>query len=157
MPLRHVVNSVTLVTLLLIAPSPGQAQRPISLWLGVGRPVTTDSVSFSLKNLDAYGALQLDVPLLPFAVRGDIEFAGSDFQKGRRNVTASAILPLRLPVVQPYAMLGYGIYDWGKTNEERGVSYGAGVRVQLPGLGFFVQARRHQPLKRSIGTIGIVF
>ena len=157
MPLRHVPNSVALVTLLLVAASTAQAQRPISLWLGVGRPVTTDSVSFSLKNIDAYGALQLDMPLLPFAVRGDIEFAGSDFRKGRRNVTASAIVPLRLPIVQPYAMLGYGIYDWGNTNEERGVSYGAGVRLQLGGLGLFAQARRHEPLKRSIGTIGIVF
>ena len=59
----------------LAAPGAAQAQsRPISLWLGAGRVVRQDSVSFSPRNLDAYGAVQLDLPLLPFALRGDVTF-----------------------------------------------------------------------------------
>lgn len=131
--------------------------RPISLWLGAGRQVARDSVSFSLKQLDAYGAVQLDVPVLPVALRGDISFGGSDFSRGTRNVSASVIAPLRLPVIQPYAMLGYGVYDWGKDDEFRGISYGAGLRLQLGGLGLFAQVRRHEKLDRSMGTLGLVF
>ncbi|MEP7384545.1 MAG: hypothetical protein ABI910_22920 [Gemmatimonadota bacterium] len=131
--------------------------RPISLWLGAGRQVAHDSVSFSLRKLDAYGAVQLDIPLLPVALRGDISFAGSALSSGTRNVSTSVILPLRLPIIQPYAMLGYGIYDWGKSAEARGISYGAGVRLQLGGLGVFAQVRRHEVLDRSMGTLGLVF
>ena len=145
------------VILLAMPAASARAQKPISLWLGAGRAVTADSIDFSLKNLDAYGALQLDIPLLPVALRADVSFAGGDVQKGTRNVTASAVLPLRLPVLQPYAIAGYGIYDYGKPGEKRGISYGAGVRLQATGLGLFVQARRHRVLGGTIGTVGIIF
>ncbi|MEO6446154.1 MAG: hypothetical protein ABIZ91_19130 [Gemmatimonadaceae bacterium] len=149
--------AIGLISIVTAIPAQAQGPRPLSLWVGVGRQVARDSVSFDLNNLDAYGALQLDMPLFPVALRADINFAGSDFQRGRRNVIASAVLPLRLPVIQPYAMLGYGIYDWGKANEERGISYGGGVRLQLGAFGIFAQARRHDSLKQSIGTVGVVF
>jgi len=145
------------LALLVSAAFPAQAQRAFSLWVGAGRPVTRDSISFSAKNLDAFGALQLDVPALPFALRGDISFANSDFQNGSRLATVSAVVPLRLPFIHPYATAGYGIYDWGGALEDRGVSYGAGLRIKLGGLGVFAQARRHEPLDRTIGTVGLVF
>jgi len=154
--LIRVMVRVVLVAAALPVAAVAQA-RPISLWLGAGRQVAHDSVSFSLHKLDAYGGVQLDVPVLPVALRGDISFAGSDFSRGTRNVGASVVAPLRLPIVQPYAMLGYGIYDWGKEAEFRGISYGAGVRLQLGGLGLFAQVRRHEKLDRSIGTLGLVF
>ncbi len=150
----------------LVAASPfaaaGQA-RPLSLWLGAARPVARDSLEQgfrSLRNVDLTAALQLEAPLLPVALRADFSVAsqsGGDFADGRRNAIVSAVVPLRLPVVQPYAMAGYGVYDWGRPLERRGVSYGAGVRLQLGGLGLFGQLRRHAPLDRSIGTIGVVF
>jgi hypothetical protein len=138
-------------------------ERALTLWLGAGRPIKRDSLggSFrSLRNLDLAAAVQLDVPLLPVALRADVSVAsqgGGDFADGKRNAIVSAVLPLRLPLVQPYAVAGYGIYDWGRPLEQRGVSYGAGVRVQLRALGFFAQLRRHEPLDRSIGTLGLVF
>lgn len=155
---RRLSVLVVLGVLIPATPSLSAAQsRAISLWLGAGRPVRSDSISFSTRNLDAYGAVQLDVPLLPVALRADVTFAGADFRQGRRNVIASAVLPLRLPVIQPYAMAGYGIYDWGKAGEDRGISYGAGVRLRLGGIGIFGQVRRHEPIDRSIGTLGVVF
>ena len=143
--------------LLACLAAPAHGQSPLSLWVGVGRPVTTDSVSFSPKNLDAYAALQLDLPLLPFGVRADATIAGGDIKQGRRNVSASAIIPLRLPIVEPYGMVGYGIYDWGKADEDRGINYGVGVRVHVARLGVFAQVRRHEALKQSIGTLGMTF
>lgn len=140
------------------APAVGGAQsRALSFWLGAGRPIAQDSMSFALRNLDAYGAVQLDLPILPVAVRVDASVAGRALTGARRNVTASAIVPLRLPVIQPYAMLGYGTTDWGATTERRAISYGAGVRLQLGGFGLFGQARRYQRVDHTIGTIGLVF
>ncbi|MFN8667055.1 MAG: hypothetical protein U0164_07580 [Gemmatimonadaceae bacterium] len=154
----HFLSLAVSAAVCAVAPTVAHAQsRPISLWLGAGRVVRQDSVSFSPRNLDAYGAVQLDLPMLPFALRGDVTFAGGDWRNGRRNAVASAIMPLRLPVVTPYAMAGYGIYDWGKAGEKRGLSYGAGVRLQLGGVGLFGQVRHHNPLDRSVGTIGVVF
>lgn len=149
--------------LLVLAPPLAAQARPLSLWLGAARPVSVDSVTRgarSLRNADLAGAVQLDAPLLPVALRADVSVAsqrGGDFADGRRNAIVSAVLPLRLPLVQPYAMAGYGVYDWGKSLERRGVSYGAGVRLQLGGMGLFGQLRRHEPLDRSIGTVGLVF
>lgn len=138
-------------------PVTAQAQGGLSVWLGAGRPITRDSIPRTLKNLDAYGALQLDVPLLPVGLRADVSVGSADFSDGQRNATASLILPLRLPFVQPYGMLGYGVYDWGKAREERGISYGAGVRVHVSRLGVFAQVRRHEPLKRTLATVGMTF
>lgn len=137
--------------------SPAAAQGGLSLWLGAGRPVARDSVSWSLRNLDAYGALQLDLPVLPFALRGDATVGGGDLRDGRRNVSASAVFPLRMPLLEPYGMVGYGIYDWGKAFEQRGVNYGAGLRLRVARLGVFAQVRRDQPLRRSVGTMGVTF
>ena len=145
------------LALLVAVAAPAQGQRALSVWLGVGSPISHDSITFARDQVEAYGALQLDLPLLPVALRGDVSIAGGDLRDGTRNAIASAVFPLRLPLVQPYAMVGYGTYDWGKSFENRGVSYGAGVRVQFGGLGAFVQARRHEHLDRTIATLGLVF
>lgn len=149
---------------LLAGASPLAAQqRALSVWLGAARPVWRDSLEQgvrSRRHVDATAALQLEVPLLPIALRADVSVAsrsGGDFADGRRNGIVSAVAPLRLPLVQPYAMAGYGVYDWGRPLERRGVSYGAGVRLQFGGLGVFGQVRRHEPLDQSIGTVGLVF
>jgi hypothetical protein len=150
--------TVIALAALLAGARPASAQvGGISLWLGAGHPVKRDTIPLTLKNLDLYGAVQLDLPLLPVGFRGDVSVGSSDFKNGQRNATASVILPLRLPIVQPYGMLGYGVYDWGKSFEDRGVSYGGGVRVHVSRLGVFAQVRRHEPLKRTMGTIGMTF
>lgn len=150
--------AVFAIASLLVLPRPAAAQLGgLSLWLGAARPLGMDSLPMTLRNTELYAAVQLDVPLLPIGVRGDVSFAGGDLRDGRRDATASAIFPLRLPIVQPYAMVGYGVYDYGSDLEERGVSYGGGVRLGITRLGIFAQLRRHQPLDRTIGTIGLTF
>lgn len=134
---------------------PAGAQA-VSLWVGAGRPMQRAEPSpGTLHSVDAYGAVQLDLPLLPFALRADASLAGSDLRDGRRDAVASLVFPLRLPFVQPYAMLGYGVYDAGRAGERRGVSAGAGLRLHVKRLGIFGQVRRHEPLGRTIGTVGL--
>lgn len=158
MPNMRTWTVVALAAACVAAARPASAQSGgISLWLGAGHPVTRDSIPVTLKNLDLYGAVQLDVPLFPFALRGDVSVGDADFKNGQRNVSVSAIVPLRLPVIEPYGMLGYGVYDWGKSFEQRGLSYGAGVRLHVARLGVFAQVRRHDPLKRTMGTVGLTF
>jgi len=156
MPNSRLLSCAALMAL-LASPALARAQGGLSFWVGAGSPIARDSIPRTLKNLDAYAALQLDVPLIPVGLRGDVSIGSADFTDGQRNATASLIFPLRLPFVQPYGMLGYGVYDWGKVGEEKGMSYGAGVRVHAARLGVFVQVRRHEPLKRTLGTIGLTF
>ena len=146
-----------LVALSAYAPTASAQAGGVSLWLGAGHPVTRDTIPLSLKNLDLYGAVQLDMPIIPFALRGDVSVGNSDFTHGQRNASASLVFPLRLPFVQPYGMVGYGVYDWGKSYEDHGINYGAGVRVHVSRLGVFAQVRRHEPLKRTMGTVGLTF
>jgi len=149
---------VVALAALILAPRVVAAQgRPISLWLGAGRAFGSDSIAFSLRNLEASAAVQLELPVFPVALRAEVDVAGGDVPDGRRNLIVSAVMPVRLPVVQPYGMIGYGRYDWGKSAEDDGFSAGAGVRLQLGGTGLFGQLRRHFPLDRNVLTLGVVF
>lgn len=131
-----------------------QAQNPLSLWIGAGRSVR-DSGNVTLKRSDVSLGLQLDVPMLPLAFRGEASVAGSDLIDGPKSWFANAVVPLRLPAVQPYLIGGYGVYSRGTPFETKGLNYGAGARIGLGRLGFFGEVRRHDKLHRTIGTIGI--
>ena len=141
--------------LLCAVSAPAGAQR-VSLWLGAGRPVG-DSGAVTFKNSTLYAGVQLDVPVLPVALRAEGMIAGSDFSNSPQNYMASAVFPLRLPAVQPYAIAGYGVYSYGKPLEVRGYNYGAGVRFGMGRTGFFGELRRHEKLSKTIGTIGVTF
>lgn len=131
-----------------------QAQNPLSLWIGAGRSVR-DSGTVTLKRSDVSLGLQLDVPMLPLAFRGEASVAGSDIIDGPKSWFANAVVPLRLPAVQPYLIGGYGVYSGGTPFEAKGLNYGAGARIGVGRLGFFGEVRRHDKLHRTIGTIGI--
>lgn len=130
------------------------AQNPLSLWLGAGRSVR-DSGSVTLRTSDLSVGLQLDLPLLPLAFRAEGKVAGSNIIDGPRSWFANAVVPLRLPGIQPYLIGGYGVYSKGTPFEEKGLNYGAGARIGLGRLGLFGEMRRHDKLHRTTGTIGI--
>lgn len=131
-----------------------EAQSPLSLWLGAGRSVR-DSGSVTLRSSDVSLGLQLDIPMLPLAFRGEASVAVSDIVDGPRSWFANAVVPLRLPAVQPYLIGGYGVYSRGTPFETKGLNYGAGARIGVGRLGFFGEVRRHDKLHRTTGTIGI--
>ena len=138
---------------ILVVAAPLHAQG-LSLWLGAGRPMG-DTTAIKFKTADVSAGLQLDVPLFPIAFRAEALVSASDFRKAPRTFIANAVIPLRLPGIQPYAIGGYGAYSYGKPAEVRGYNYGAGVRFGLGRTGFFGEVRRHEKLKKNVGTIGI--
>jgi hypothetical protein len=131
-----------------------QGTQGVSLWLGAGRPVK-NSGPITAKGSDFSLGVQLDVPLLPVALRAEGSMTGTDIRHAPKNYMASAVIPLRLPGIQPYGIAGYGAYSYGKPEEVRGYNYGAGVRFGLGRAGLFGEVRRHDKLKRTVGTIGI--
>jgi hypothetical protein len=123
---------------------------------GVGRHVGPDSAA---SHAHLVGWVQLGVPLLPIAVRGDALLTGKTLGASPLALSASAVLSLPVPVVTPYATVGWGTYGiGGDAGRVRGWSAGAGVRAKLPGLpGIFGEVRRHQHLGRDLATVGVVF
>jgi hypothetical protein len=132
----------------------GAQHSPLSLWIGAGRSVR-DSGSITLKSSDVSLGLQLDVPVVPFALRAEGMVSGADIVDGPKSWFLNAVVPLRLPGVQPYLIGGYGVYSRGTPFEVEGVNYGVGARIGLGRLGLFGEVRKHDKLDRTTGTIGI--
>jgi hypothetical protein len=130
------------------------AQSGISLWLGGGRATNPDrTLDASTSHLNA--GLQLDFPVLPVALRGEAMLMDPTSDHRLTNLMVSALIPLKLPVVRPYAIAGYGTYGLGKAFEARGIHYGGGVRVGVSRFGVYAEVRHHNPLSRTLATIGI--
>jgi hypothetical protein len=94
------------------------------------------------------------MPLLPVGLRLDGAFNRFNEDHGHYQVlngSASAVLNIPLVVATPYLIGGIGIYSAEDEahGEERetslGLNVGAGVRVPLPGLSVFAEARLHRP------------
>lgn len=145
---------IPLISAIVLVGAEAEAQSSMSLWLGAGRSVR-DSGSVTLKSSDVSLGLQLDVPLVPVAFRVEGMVSGSDIVHGPKSWFANAVVPLRLPAVQPYVIGGYGVYSRGTPFEVKGLNYGAGARIGLGRMGLFGELRRHDKLHRTTGTIGI--
>jgi hypothetical protein len=141
-------------TLLVGGASTAPAQ--VSLWAGIGGSREAGVSTFA-KDAKQLGA-QLTVPLLPFALRADALLLGNDFKTDNLSYNLNAVAVMKLPVLQPYALAGRGNYVISPNlPKESGWNYGAGVRVGVSRLGAFLEMRRHDPLKRTITTLGITF
>ncbi len=142
--------------LLIGATSTAQAQTGLSLWAGVGgsREAGVSTFARDAKQLGA----QLTVPLLPLGIRADALLLGSKVDTDNLSYNVNAVATIPLPLVQPYAIAGRGKYVMAPGGaKEMGWNYGAGVRAGVSRLGLFVEMRRHEPLKRTITTLGITF
>ena len=122
---------------------------------GVGR---RNGAAAAASHAHALGYLQLGAPLLPVAVRGDALLIGKSTGGGPIALIGSAVFSAPLPVVTPYATVGWGQYGIGGDARMRGWSAGVGVRAKLPVLpGAFGEVRRFQRLGRDLATVGLVF
>lgn len=142
-----------LAILLCSAGTAVAADAQVSLLVGAGRPVDADG-PISLKTSSIQAGIQFDVPVLPFAVRAEGMVSGDDVFNSPRSFFATAIVPIRAPVVQPYGILSYGAYSWGKSTEVRGVNYGAGIRFGVSRFGIYGEMRRHEKLNKTMATLG---
>jgi hypothetical protein len=114
-------------------------------------------VSTFPKDAKQLGA-QLTLPLIPLGVRAEALLLGNRLDTDNISYNVNAVAVMQLPVVQPYGIVGRGRYATAPdTPKEGGWNYGAGARVGVGRLGAFLEMRRHDPLKRTITTIGVTF
>jgi hypothetical protein len=139
-------------TLVAITAAEGAAQVNLSVAGGPSFPTGSD------QHLDTGFNVQLSagfsLPLLPFGVRADGAFNRFTEDHGNFDVlsgTLNGLIRLPLPGISPYLIAGGGLYsvkdeahgDERETNF--GVNGGVGVRLPLPGLSVFAEARYHAP------------
>jgi len=137
----------------LAASHSARAQAGISLGAAVGTSWRDDKLSGD----DIHGLvyLRIGVPLVPYGARGDLfvfDQPDADYDIG---LIGSVVMAANLPMIQPYAIAGlgrYGLGDGGTT----GVSFGAGIRVGGR-RGLFLEGRRHEPINRTLVSLGIAF
>ena len=145
-----------LTSALLVGTAGNATAQGISLWAGVGGSREAGVSTFP-KDAKQLGA-QLTLPVIPLGVRADALLLGSNLDTDNISYNVNAVAVMQLPVVQPYALVGRGRYVIAPdAPKEMGWNYGAGVRVGLSRLGAFVEMRKHDPLKRTITTIGVTF
>ena len=136
-------------------PGRAAAQLGVTVWAGAGSSSPDGNTQFERGARQA--GLQLGLPLIPIAIRGDALLFGSKFDQDALSYTVSAIVRIPLPIIQPYAIAGKGRYALSLTEKKDGLSYGGGVRVGLGRLGVFGEARRHEALGRTVTVIGVTF
>ena len=93
------------------------------------------------------------LPMLPIGIRADGAWNRFDIENTDENVrilsgTLNAVVNLPTPGITPYLIGGVGLYNGknsggGDSVTDFGVNVGAGVRVGLPGLSVFGEARLH--------------
>ena len=133
-----------------------QAQTGLSLWAGIGGSREAGISTFA-KDAKQLGA-QLTLPVIPLGLRADALLLGTEVDKDHLSYNVNAVAVMQLPVVQPYGIVGRGRYVIApNAPKEFGWNYGAGVRLGVSRIGAFVEMRRHDPLKRTITTLGVTF
>jgi hypothetical protein len=153
---RFLAPLLGLTSALMLSATTAEAQTGLSLWAGIGGSREAGVSTFA-KDAKQLGA-QLTLPLIPLGVRADALLLGSKLETENLSYNLNAVAVLPLPIVQPYGIVGRGKYAVVPDGErESGWNYGAGVRVGLSRLGVFAEMRRHDPLKRTIMTLGITF
>ena len=92
---------------------------------------------------------------MPVAARGEFlafDEAGAEYDTA---IIGSAVFSVNAPLVQPYAILGFGSYGM-RSDKNNGVSFGAGVRLGGQ-RGLFLEGRRHDPITRTLVSLGFAF
>lgn len=148
-------SSRCLAIVLLLAPAVTRAQGGLSVWGGLGYSSTEGNVTLG-KSAKQVGA-QLDLPFVPVAVRGDLVLFGGKYDPDALSYVVSAVLQMRLPIVEPYAIVGRGRYARTLTEQVSGWNYGAGARVGLGRFGIFAEMRRHAAVGRNVTMVGMTF
>jgi len=129
------------------------AQAGMSLGAAVGSSWRDSKISGD----DLHGLLylRLGVPLVPYGARGDFMVFDTEASGTEMALIGSGVMSLNAPLIQPYALLGIGKYGFGD-NSETGISFGGGVRIGGR-RGLFIEGRRHDPINRTLLSLGVAF
>jgi len=144
---------VGLITATVASSQVAVAQAGISLGAAVGSVVHDGKLDS--ESLHGLLYLRLGFPLVPYGARGDVIVFDAGDAGTEVALIGSAVMSISIPVVQPYVLAGFGRYGWSG-NSNSGVSFGGGIRVGGR-RGLFVEARRHDPINRTLMSLGIAF
>jgi hypothetical protein len=144
-----------LVVGLLVLPAPTFAQTGLSFWAGVGASAQSGKVVFD-KDAKQLG-VQLGLPVIPIAVRGEALQFGSGFDTDAISYSINGVLRMPLPIVQPYLIVGEGRYAQSKIDKVTGFNAGVGARLGLGRFGIFAEVRRHEAIRRTVSMLGVTF
>jgi opacity protein-like surface antigen len=141
-----------------LAQVPIASTRPISFGAGGGVSVPVSDAKDAFKNgVNAKGFFRVKLPLLPFALGGDLGYQRFDIEDafvpggGTGQILsglASAQFELMPGPISPYIVLGLGAYNLktdagGTENSDTrfGINGGAGLAIRLFGFGAFAEGR----------------
>jgi hypothetical protein len=128
----------------------------VTVQVGVGAALDKRNDRLDGTHRHIAAAVEVTPPLVPLGVRADgmwIDTGGAN--GGTAAVTANAVFTIKLPVVRPYAIAGWGQYGVGGSAPRTGFNAGVGLRIQAGPLRVFGEARRHWPLSRDLVTVGL--
>ena len=135
-----------------------QAQRMVTVQAGVGAALDNRNDRLDGTHRHAMAAVEVTPPLLPLGARVDgmwIDTGGPS--RGTAALIGNAVFTIKLPVLRPYAIAGWGQYGVGGTGARTGVNAGVGLRIQAGPLRVFGEARRHWALSKDLVTVGVSF
>jgi len=136
-------------------PSRAIAQSGLTFWAGIGASAQAGKVVFN-KDAKQLG-VQLGFPVIPLGVRAEGLLFGSGFDANAISYSINGVLQMRLPIVQPYLIIGEGRYALSKSEKVTGFNAGVGARVGIGRFGVFGEVRRHDPIGRTVSMLGVTF
>jgi hypothetical protein len=149
---RHWKAAVA-VAALAMAGSAGDAAAQVRLSVAGGPSFPTGDHHLDTGYHVQVGA-DFSLPMIPIGLRVDGAFNRFAEDHGHYQVlngSINGILNIPLLVATPYIIGGVGLYSaedeahGGERETGAGVNVGAGVRLPLPGLAVFAEARLHHP------------
>lgn len=152
---RSLFRRVAFTLAAIAIPAVAHAQSGLTVWAGAGGTSSDGTVTFG-KEAKQLG-VQLSLPILPVALRGDALMFGNDFDTGALSYNVNAVVQMRLPVIAPYGIIGRGKYAIAPGQKETGWNMGGGVRLGLGRFGVFGEVRRHDVIKRTVTVVGLTF
>jgi opacity protein-like surface antigen len=156
--MHRIVRTAMLIGAIAIAAGATEASAQVNFAIGGGPSFATGDLGDGL-DMGYHGQLSLGfgMPMLPIGLRADGMYtrfnAEGDVDGHLQWLSGSlnAVVNLPTPGITPYLIGGVGLYA-GKvkvadvesdTETDLGINVGAGLRMGLPGLGIFAEARLH--------------
>jgi len=157
-------KSIAAGAALVLAAGAADAQAQVGFQIGGGPSFATGDLGDAVDmGYNVQGSATLSLPLFPVSFRADALFnqhPGDDHGIRILGGNVNAVFSIPSVGITPYIIGGIGMYSSKATDEgdaehdhesqtDTGFNIGAGVRLGLPGLAVFAEARLH-----SISTEG---
>lgn len=119
--------------------------------LGESRNISTNPDDYNHRLIFA----TLRLPLTGLELRGERLWPDLPAHEEARAWVGSVVLSFPLGPIVPYAMAGWGDYNFGDPDRSRW-SAGFGTRLNLGSIGLFAEASRYNRLESDLFTAGLL-